>query len=975
MCSMKFILGNLCSLGMVIVILCTVLCGIVSADSERDTGSHGWPPAINQLTFPATINIKGQVLGGNDGNFNPSFVYLVSVYLEETPVSDPENPANADKVKLLATIQPDTNGKFSYQYQYIPEKWQFLRIRPVTIQKVALALIQSPSPDLIYQPDDPALTFDLAQIWYNSGSTPVDAGAEWRVSPFTIANPLQKEGVQAHTELEINPAVSLGTKIWNCTTITEPGYYILGGNITTDEYGCIQILSSDVVFDGNNKKIQGRFASGDSEGIDVDNDNVTISNIEISGWDDGIVFINCNNGIIRDSNIHDNSHYYNNGLEQYFPGTYITSSSTAGIVLANTSNIQIFNNKIYSNNKGIDIWKGENNTIGGLPPCGSTINKDFHIPGTSWDTYYQNMINGNHIGIYLDKTNNNKIISNVLFQNQADLRNEPINYKDEAAPNEAWSKYPGGILVSDSDDNDIKMNNIYWTIGDGIQVLNSSYNKIYANEIWMSYDNGITLQYNSHQNLIHSNRVGSGGVMATPDTALKFITYDYTYSPEKEIKHYGSTFFIDHTSTYNNIFNNIISVESPNPLDPFGAYNQSIDSDFAYEPWTTSFSTPNKNYGPNIVGGPSIGGNFWETHQLPVPDDTNNDGFYDKAFCAFKGTYCVDPNLDAPGVDHYPLVQVKNVFSLSPALTGDLCQNPPDATLKFSNQNLNQVRNPSGSITLSPTQPGGFKNIVRDQPPNQSVVSQVEQGSVTQPSQPTSLISLIVSIPQTVMSFVHLAPAPVPETQTAGRDTVVNIMKEPSSGNPDESMHIVVLPPQVEQGREQSASIQDSVRMVQIPDQPDSIQPPPDIPQYTGSVNGTIPKEAPTQIYQIRLPSDSAGNRPQVASRTISCPAGSSLCQAGCVDTMTDTLNCGSCNNACSSGYLCFLGECQPKCSGGQTFCNGVCVNLLTDPANCGTCGNACTNGGTCGNGQCVLPMVKIQPTGPGGYGIVRQHL
>jgi len=128
-------------------------------------------------------------------------------------------------------------------------------------------------------------------------------------------------------------------------------------------------------------------------------------------------------------------------------------------------------------------------------------------------------------------------------------------------------------------------------------------------------------------------------------------------------------------------------------------------------------------------------------------------------------------------------------------------------------------------------------------------------------------------------------------------------------------------------------------------------------------------------VLQISLRKTHIGNQPQTGPLTISCPAGSALCQAGCVDTMTDTLNCGSCNNACSSGYLCFLGECQPKCSGGQTFCNGACASLLTDPANCGTCGNACTNGGTCGNGQCVLPVVKIQPTGPGGYGIVRQHL
>jgi len=77
-----------------------------------------------------------------------------------------------------------------------------------------------------------------------------------------------------------------------------------------------------------------------------------------------------------------------------------------------------------------------------------------------------------------------------------------------------------------------------------------------------------------------------------------------------------------------------------------------------------------------------------------------------------------------------------------------------------------------------------------------------------------------------------------------------------------------------------------------------------------------------------------------------------------CVDTKTDTKNCGGCGKTCNSGFSCQQGSCM--CATGQASCkvSGVsaCVSLKTDNKNCGACGTACTKELQCREGKCVPP-------------------
>ena len=42
------------------------------------------------------------------------------------------------------------------------------------------------------------------------------------------------------------------------------------------------------------------------------------------------------------------------------------------------------------------------------------------------------------------------------------------------------------------------------------------------------------------------------------------------------------------------------------------------------------------------------------------------------------------------------------------------------------------------------------------------------------------------------------------------------------------------------------------------------------------------------------------------------CPVGRTLCTSRCVDTLTDSNNCGACGNVCGTGTSCAGGVCRP---------------------------------------------------------------
>jgi xyloglucan-specific endo-beta-1,4-glucanase len=94
------------------------------------------------------------------------------------------------------------------------------------------------------------------------------------------------------------------------------------------------------------------------------------------------------------------------------------------------------------------------------------------------------------------------------------------------------------------------------------------------------------------------------------------------------------------------------------------------------------------------------------------------------------------------------------------------------------------------------------------------------------------------------------------------------------------------------------------------------------------------------------------------------CTGGLTLCGTGCVNTASNNVHCGRCDNACASPRTCSSGTCT--CPSGYTDCSGQCVDTRIDAQNCGGCGKPCTGvctAGACQASSCTANMTQLNKT------------
>jgi parallel beta-helix repeat protein len=255
---------------------------------------------------------------------------------------------------------------------------------------------------------------------------------------FTLA--FNSERVRAQTwtvtinsDGSIFPATALVSTVDNVT-------YTLTGNISGNAYGGIMIERSNAIVDGAGHSIQGL---GTGDGVYISNtNNVTITNMEIRGFGNGLVVDGSN--------------------ETSISGNSMTANTDYGIDLFNFGSSSIVGNNVEYSGDGIFFHV---NCIG--DSCfENNVTKNSNWGIVIFDGCFNESVSENNVaansgdGIYLENSDNDTVSANNITTNM------------------------GGALVINynSDDNTVVRNNITDNSG-GINLLGSSGNFLRNNSM------------------------------------------------------------------------------------------------------------------------------------------------------------------------------------------------------------------------------------------------------------------------------------------------------------------------------------------------------------------------------------------------------------------------------------------------------------------------------------------------------------
>jgi parallel beta-helix repeat protein len=453
----------------------------------------------------------------------------------------------------------------------------------------------------------------------------------------------------------------------------------------------IIIQRDNIIIDGAGYTLQGTQALN-SKGIELTGrSNVTIKNMEITAFWDGIWLNSSSNNTVSGNNIIDNNvgiygysssnnnsvcenNITNNGdgiiLETYSSNNSvsknnITANNATGIYLYSSSDNSVCGNNITNNLNSIWLISSSDNSVSGNnitnndefgielyyssvnSVCGNNITNDgdgIMLLYSSKNSVSGNSVTNNKEGIYGYSAGDSSISGNNITNNLDGIY-LGSSYNNSISGNNATENSQDGIFFySASNFNTISGNNATENSHYGICMIHSSDNTISGNNATANGYDGIYLDWSSNSNINGNNAANNlDGIMLSDasnsntvsgnNATANFygIALEFSSSNNKiaanNMVHNGYGLQLLNAS-YNTIYHNSFTGNS---------VQTSIDSASLGNAWNDTYPS---------------GGNYWsdyagvDLYSGPYQNQTGSDGIGDTI-------YVIDSN----NTDHYPLMQ------------------------------------------------------------------------------------------------------------------------------------------------------------------------------------------------------------------------------------------------------------------------------------------------------------------------------
>ena len=305
------------------------------------------------------------------------------------------------------------------------------------------------------------------------------------------------------------------TNIDSCTEIAAPGRYVLARNLTDSGADtCIRIRSDDVVLEGGGHAVDGRGTFGTAgvvvrSGGEAPLANVTVRNLTVTDWDDGIRYIGVTGGAVvgttaarnrvglsllnaREVRVADNVARGNrlrgiSLLESSANNTLANNTATGNalfgihLVEGGVRNNTLVNNTASNNEFGVVLVGVHDNVVTRTTATGNRI-AGVWLSAASGNRLAENRVSNRFYGIFLADGSTGNVVSNtVAVSNQVGVRLRSSD-GNRISDNVVRGSGDAAVLLISSDDNAV-VGNVGSDNARGVLLVRSSGNRVANNSL------------------------------------------------------------------------------------------------------------------------------------------------------------------------------------------------------------------------------------------------------------------------------------------------------------------------------------------------------------------------------------------------------------------------------------------------------------------------------------------------------------